>query len=862
MTAASIDPPPPAPLAWWQRLHQALMPDYNRGAAIYWWLVVAAGAAALGWALGRVFTSSTTVWLQVLVGCAIAMFAGMFPVRVPGSKNSFAAGEIFIFLLLLMHGPSAAAVAAAGEGFVGSMRTSKRWTSRLISPAVAALSMSLVGGTLHATLDLLRHQGWLAAATQLLAAALFALTYFVVSTALITAVPYLKRRQRPTLREMFGHFGWVGVTYTSSALIAGLLDLTFQEVGLGVLAAAVPIIAMLLTMLHYHFRQREADEAAQHLRMEAAERMAEQSARHVEELRQSEQRFHAAFSNAAIGMALVSNDGTVLQINPALCLLLGRDEGQVLGLPIESFVETHGLMRQLKPGRDGEEAPAVELRCRHPRGEEVWVSMHAGSFAEPHAGTACLILQVQDITARRHAESRLQHIAYHDGLTALPNRSRFREHLAEAITRHRADPSQGFAVMYLDFDRFKLINDTLGHSAGDEFLVAVARRIAHQVRPADIVGRLGGDEFAILVPGLVDQDQALAMAERLLDTLREPYAVAGTEVNSSASIGITFAGSGYGNPDEVLRDADIAMYRAKAEGRARCALFDAALRAQIEDQVQLEAELRVAIEQDQIDLAYQPLYDLEDGRIVGFEALARWSHPQRGPIGPERFIPIAEESGLIGTLTERVLSRACRQLKAWHGSAPQGSALTMHVNLSGITLCQDVLAHQVTRTLLDNGLAASQLTMEITETMLMSKLESALGTMTRLREIGAGLSVDDFGTGYSSLSYLSTLPITSLKIDRSFVARLDSGTQDIEVVKAIITLGHALGKMVVAEGVETIGQLEQLRALGCRFGQGYLFSRPLPADEAARLLQRALPPPGLGRRTAAAPPRPASIVLH
>jgi diguanylate cyclase (GGDEF)-like protein/PAS domain S-box-containing protein len=862
MSNPTIDSAGSAEAPWWLRAHRALMPDYNRTAAVYWWLVVAAGAAALAWAAASVAARGASVGVQVVVGCAIAMFAGLFPVRVPGSKNSFAAGEIFIFLLLLMHGPSAAALAAAGEGFIGSMRTSKRWTSRLISPAIAALSITLVGGALHQSLAGLQQRGWFSPAALLLAAALFALAYFIVSTALITAVPYLKRRQAPSLHEMFGSFGWVGVTYASSALIAGLLHLTFQEVGLGVLAAAVPIIAMLLTMLHYHFRQREADEAAQHLRMEAAERMAEQSARHVQELRRSEQRFHAAFSNASIGMALVSTDGGVLQVNRALCQLLGRTEQQMLGTPIEGCVEAEDLMRQLQCDGVGDDAPAVELRCRHPQGLEVWVSMHAGSFAEPSANAPCLILQVQDITARRLAESRLQHIAYHDGLTALANRSRFREHLAEAIARHRADPAQGFALMYLDFDRFKLINDTLGHSAGDVFLVAVARRIQHQVRPCDIVGRLGGDEFAVLVPGLDDPAQALAMAERLLDGLRQPYNLNGNEVNSSASIGITFASIGYDSPDEVLRDADIAMYRAKSEGRARCALFDAALRAQIEDQVQLEAELRVAIEQDQIGLAYQPLYDLAEGSIVGFEALARWNHPQRGPIGPDRFIPIAEESGLIGALTDRVLSRACRQLKVWQTGYPKGRLLTMNVNLSGITLCHEALAHQVTRTLLDNGLLASQLTLEITETMLMSKLEAALGTMTRLREIGAGFSVDDFGTGYSSLSYLSTLPITSLKIDRSFVARLGTGAQDVEVVKAIITLGHALGKMVVAEGVETAEQLHQLRLLGCRYGQGYLFSRPLPADQAELLIRRARPPAELLCPPVPPVARSARMALH
>jgi diguanylate cyclase (GGDEF)-like protein len=446
-----------------------------------------------------------------------------------------------------------------------------------------------------------------------------------------------------------------------------------------------------------------------------------------------------------------------------------------------------------------------------------------------------LILQAQDITARRCAETRLQHIAYHDNLTGLANRARFRDSLAAAIDRCLRDPERGFAVMYLDFDRFKLINDTLGHSAGDQFLLTAARRIGRQVRPQDIVGRLGGDEFAILIEQTGGEEMALALADRLQQALREPFQVDGTEVNSSASIGITFSSVGYETPDEVLRDADIAMYRAKASGRARHALFDTALRSQLSDQVRLEADLRLAIEHNQITLAFQPIFDLVSGRIVSFEALARWTHAERGPVLPQRFIAVAEESGLIGKLTERILSLSCQQLRRWQASTgnPQ---LRMQVNLSGIDLCQGGLANHVASLLHAHGIEASHLTLEITESKLMTQLERALETLTRLRDIGVGISVDDFGTGYSSLSYLSTLPISSLKVDRSFVNHMMNATQDAEIVRAIISLGNALGKTVIAEGIETSAQLAQLRAHGCRFGQGYFLAAPMSADEALLLL--------------------------
>jgi diguanylate cyclase (GGDEF)-like protein/PAS domain S-box-containing protein len=823
---------------WWTALHAALMPDYNRKAATYWWVMVLLGLGSLGLALHQVAALPLAAQARVAIGCAVAMLAGLYPVRIPGSKNSFAAGEIFIFLLLLMHGPAAAVLAAAGEALVGSMRSSKRWTSRLVSPAVAAIAMGITGNTLHAAVQGLRTLSVLNEVVLLLVAMAFAIGYFLVNTSLITVIPHLKRNEPMRLSALMGSFGWVGITYAASSLIAGLLFLTFEQVGLGVLTAAVPIIAMLLVMLHVYFRKREFDDAAHRVRLEAAEREAEQTARHLGELGVSEQRFHSAFSNAAIGMALVSVNGQVLQANEAMLALVGRTERDLVGRELGAIVHTHdaaALAERLTRCALGDDAAPIELRITHPTGQEVWVSIHTGTFADGAIAVPRLILQAQDITARRSAETRLQHIAYHDNLTGLSNRARFRDSLATAIERCRADPARGFAVMYLDFDRFKLINDTLGHSAGDQFLVVAAQRIVRQVRPADIVGRLGGDEFAILIEQTGGEDMALALAERLQHALREPFQVGGTEVNTSASIGITFSSVGYETPDEVLRDADIAMYRAKSSGRARHALFDTALRSQLSDQVRLEADLRQALEHDQITLAFQPIFDLDSGHIVSFEALARWTHAERGPVPPQRFIAVAEESGLIGRLTERILSMACQQLRRWQASTgnPQ---LRMQVNLSGIDLCQGGLASHVSGLLRANGIEASHLTLEITESKLMTQLERALETLTRLRDIGVGISVDDFGTGYSSLSYLSTLPISSLKVDRSFVNHMMNASQDAEIVRAIISLGNALGKTVIAEGIETSAQLAQLRARGCRFGQGYFLAAPMSADEALQLL--------------------------
>ena len=823
----------------WQRLHTALMPDYNPGATTYWWALVALGAVLVAMSLHWLANQPLSVQLQVLFGVAVAMLAGLFPVQIPGSKNSFAAGEVFILLLLLLHGPSAAAVAAAAEAFIGSARSSKRWTSRLASPAAAAVSMTAVGSLLQSLIEHLHDGSKLGEAMVLVLAMVFSVGHFLLNTLLITAVMHLKKKEPLRLASFMANFSWVGTTYAASAFIAGLLYVTFKTSGVGVMASAVPIIVLLLVMLHYHFRQRETDDQAKAVRIEAAEREANLAARHLLELRESEQRFHSAFSHAAIGMALVDGQGMVLQANAAMGKLLGCTESALMGRNFSEHVHVEDaelltkIWRHLQRG-DGHDT-MVELRCQRADGAVVHVAMHSGFFSDRDASAPRLILQAQDITARREAETQLQHIAYHDSLTALANRIRFGHCLAVAIARCQVDTQHRFAVMYLDFDRFKLINDTLGHSAGDRFLTIVAERIRQQVRPSDTVGRLGGDEFAVLVEQLARDEDVLPMADRLQRALAQPYDLDGTEVTSSASIGITFSSIGYESPGDVLRDADIAMYRAKAAGRARTALFDASLRAQLAAQVNMERDLRHAIADAQLSLAFQPIYKLSTGRIDSFEALVRWNHPELGPVPPATFVPIAEESAQIGALTAWVLNQACAQLKAFQDETLSPRKARMHVNVSGTDMCRASFVQQVSTALLVNGLEPRQLTLEITESTLMHRLDSALAVMSELRKIGVGLSVDDFGTGYSSLAYLSTLPITSLKIDRSFVQRLHAGqtdTKDTEVVRAVITLGQALGKTVIAEGIETPEQLAQLRNLGCEFGQGYLLARPLTPEMA------------------------------
>ena len=827
--------------AWWSRLHRALMPDYNRQTMAYWWITVLVGAAVLAHALHALSALSLLDLAEVGAATAIAVLAGFFPFRVPRSKNSFAAGEVVIFLLLLLQGPAAATLAAAGEGLVGSWRTSKRWTSRIISPATASIAMLGTGSALQATTTFLQSLGLANAAVLLLAMTCSALLYFLINTALITAVPYLKRGEWPTAAEMFGNFGWVGISVVGSAPVACLLLLAYQQAGVAVLIVAVPMAAMLVTTLHYFFRQQQANEAMRKNHLDAIEREAQLGARHVRELEASERRFHSAFTHASIGMALVSPTGRVLQVNEALRSLLGLGSYESISQRlVTDFVDAADVAllndRLAELNAKQVESFSVELQLRHGEGDVVWAAVHGSFISDIESASPSLILQVQDVTARREAEARLHYIAFHDSLTGLPNRRRFQDDLEQALALAKAEPARHFSLMFLDFDRFKLVNDSLGHAIGDEFLVAVSRRIQQNVRPNDIVARLGGDEFAILTDDTGSERYAVTLAERLLDVLGRPFRVAGTDIKTSASIGITFSSLGYGSPSEMLRDADAAMYKAKVNGRARYALFDTLLQTEVSHRGRLERDLRSALAAGELSVAYQPIFNLESRRITGFEALARWNHPELGAISPLSFIAIAEEAGLIIALTDFMLGSACRQLREWQLLDDSLSELSIHVNVSGNDIAHRGLLARVSAAIEEAQLQPRHLTLELTENILIERLEAALRTLSELRAFGVGLSLDDFGTGYSSLRHLSALPVSSLKIDRGFVQGLQRGSSEAAVLRAIVLLGASLGKSIIAEGIESAEQMEQLRLLGCPAGQGYHLARPLAAGLIGKML--------------------------
>lgn len=441
-----------------------------------------------------------------------------------------------------------------------------------------------------------------------------------------------------------------------------------------------------------------------------------------------------------------------------------------------------------------------------------------------------------DITDRKRAESQLLHDAFHDALTGLPNRVLFMDRLEQAIERGKRRQDNLFAVLFLDLDRFKVVNDSLGHLIGDQLLMAIARRLEACLRPGDTVARLGGDEFTILLENIYEVKNATQVADRIQQELTLPFNLGGHEVFTGVSIGIALSTTGYDRPEDLLRDADTTMYHAKAQGKGRFEVFDSTMHTKALALLQLETDLRRAIERGDFCLHYQPLVSLNTGRITGFEALVRLVHPERGLVSPAEFIPVAEETGLIVPIGWWVLREACRQMRAIQLQFPASGSLFISVNFSGKQFLQPNLIEQITQILQETGLDACSLGLEITESGLMENAESATIMLKQLRALGVQLFLDDFGTGYSSLNYLHHFPINSLKIDRCFINRMGDNGENTEIIRSIVTLAHSLGMNVTAEGVETKAQLAQLTALKCEHAQGYFFSEPVDGVQAAALL--------------------------
>jgi diguanylate cyclase (GGDEF)-like protein/PAS domain S-box-containing protein len=559
-------------------------------------------------------------------------------------------------------------------------------------------------------------------------------------------------------------------------------------------------------------------------------------------LRQTEEHFKLIFEQASIGIAVTDLSGKFIKVNPAFYQILAYSEPDLLASTFNNILQAEDreahqeAINKLLQVHQIEDQ--LEVRCQTGIQEIIDVLLKMVVIYDEFDQPINLQYQLIDITDRKRMEQQLVYDALHDPLTELPNRVLFTDRLMRAITRNKEQQDYCYAVLFLDIDRFKVVNDGLGHLAGDRLLVLVTKRLLNVLRPTDTIARFGGDEFVILLDDNCDRQMAIQIADRLQSSLKNHFEIEGNRIFVSISIGITLSTNQYDRPEDILRDADATMYRAKDKGRDCYEVFDESLRSAALNRLKLENELRTGLSQNQFCLFYQPIFDAKSLELKGFEALVRWQHPVHGTISPNSFIPVAEETGLIISLGEMIFEIACQQLNDWYQNQFDVSHLKLSINLSGKQLMDPHLLGVVDGVMARMNIDPKNIKLEITESVLLEQDHQAINVLNKLRESGFGISLDDFGTGYSSLSYLQRLPIDTLKIDRSFIEKIqdDIHNKNLAIVQSIITLSHAIGLDVIAEGVETQEQLDKLAALGCESVQGYFLSRPVDPAGASEFL--------------------------
>ena len=762
------------------------------------------------------------------------LFTGLigarFIIPIPRIKGELTVSDTLIFLTMLLCDGEAAILVAGAAGFCSSLRATKKVRVHIFNSAVMICSTFVTVVALRLAFGPLGMLSKLSLSAGLVG--LMALVQYAVNSGLVTIYTGCKINQ-PFWATWRKHYLWASITYLAGASAAFLIAKLITSVGFYGTIATAPVIAIVYFTYKTYLKN-----------VEVSITQAEQAKRHAQMLQESEERFRSAFDYAAIGMALVSQEGRWLQVNRSLCDIVGYSQEELLATDIHAMTHSEDLgdvlVQQSRLIKGQIAGYQTEKRYLHKLGHEVWTLLSVSRVRDPETQALSFIFQIQDITDRKRAEARLVHDAFHDGLTGLPNRALFIDHLRLAVARSLRNEHQ-FSVLFLDLDRFKVVNDSLGHLVGDQLLKAMACRLESCVRPGDTIARLGGDEFTILLENLKSNSEAIYIAERIQRELTQPFELEDRQVFTSASIGIAPSTIGYERPEDILRDADTAMYCAKSLGGTRHQVFDKSMHTRAVKLLQMQNDLRQAIEREELIVEYQPIVSLDTFKITGFEALLRWMHKEHGLIGPGQFIPVAEETGLILPIGDWVLRQACAQARQWQEMCPSEPPLTMSVNLSGKQFVQPDLIQQIERVLEETKLDPRTLRLEITESVVVENVEAASEMLRRLRVLGVGLSIDDFGTGYSSLSSLHRFPISTLKIDASFVSRMNGNNENTEIVRTIMSLAGNLGMDVTAEGVETLEQVTKLRTFGCEKGQGFFFSRPVSAKDAENLLKDIAP---------------------
>lgn len=786
------------------------------------------GALCLIAAVVRLPVERFDIYLPVL--CVLTVVIGSrVTIPIPRFKSHVAVSDTFIFLTLLLYGGEFAVILSAVEAFVSSWRFCNRKITVFFNAAAVAISTTLVfsflkGAGLYSPEQLHGQAG--SFTNFVIVLSVMAMGQFAVNTSLAAIYDALKS-SLPLWETWKSKYIWTFFSYFVGAIGAGVLMQLSDSAGIGIIFATFPVI--FFVFLSYRMYMKNIEISIQ--QAEQAEQYANILESQSEALRESEERFRSAFDHAPIGIGLLSPTGSWLKVNQALSDILGYAEKDFLKMDFQAITLPDDLGKTLVKIHEllsGKIASCqMEQRYIHKTGRIVWTSWSVSAAHDSTSKQPNLIFQLQDITDRKSAEQKLQHEATHDVLTGLPNRLYFMNKLTAALDRTRSVEGYKASVLFIDLDRFKYVNDSLGHVIGDQLLRCIAERLGECMRPADTVARLGGDEFTILVEGKYDISEVLHIADRIQEKFSVPFDLSGHEVYSSASIGILHASKNHQSSEDMMRDADIAMYQAKRAGKARHEVFDEEMHSIVKETLRLETDLRRAVERNEIEVYYQPIYDLASGRIESVESLARWFHPEFGPISPSKFIPLAEEIGLIDKLCAQVLKRACGDI----GALSVIEKLPVSVNLSCRQFSQARLVESIHDILDETKFSPKDLRLEITESVFFEHQERAVETLKDLRDSGIEINIDDFGTGYSNLGYLQKLPVSALKIDRTFVSMIDADGNNDDIVRAIITLARNFGLKVVAEGIETDAQLNVLRSLECEGGQGYLFAAPMSINK-------------------------------
>jgi diguanylate cyclase (GGDEF)-like protein/PAS domain S-box-containing protein len=757
-------------------------------------------------------------------------------IQIPRFNSHISVSDTFIFLAILLFNGELAIMLAAVEAFCSAWRFCNQKITVFFNAGAMALSTFLVVLTLNLVgidTEAERHSDSIE--NLLIIFSTLISVQFFANSAFASVYGSLKSN-KPWWETWKTHYLWTFITYLVGALSAILLVKLIDYAGFAILVTTVPVILFLYFTYRMYLKNVEmansqAEQAEQHAEILKSQSMA---------LRESEERFRSAFNYAPIGIALVSATGSWLKVNHALCQILGYTEEEFLKTEFQTMISPADLgntlikINEIVTGK----IPTwqMEQEYLHKSGESVWAWWSVSTTGDAKSESSNLIFQIQDITLKKKVEEKLKYDATHDVLTGLPNRKFFMSRLEEALERAQTDRDYKASILFIDLDRFKFVNDSLGHQIGDELLIGIAERLRDCVRPSDTVARLGGDEFTVLVKGKYDNKEVIRIAERVQEKFSQPFNLSGHDVYSSASIGILHASPNHLTSEEMMRDADTAMYQAKRAGKARHEVFDEDMHQAAKEILQLETDLRRAVEREEITVYYQPIFSLTTEKIEGLEALARWNHPLLGDIPPDKFIALAEEIGLIDTLGEQILRKACLEIASLGNNSPGDSPLVLSVNLSCKQFAQPTLVHRIEKVLEETGFNPANLKLEITESVFFEHKDNAVKMLNQLREFGIEINIDDFGTGYSNLSYLMQLPISTLKIDRSFIAPIKGNGSNTEIVKTIVSLARNLGMRVVAEGVETLAQIEELKKLDCEGAQGYYFSKPLSFEEVKHFL--------------------------